>query len=303
MSIPVSVVIPTFNKLSRLRLTLESYALQNFNGFEVVVCDDGSTDGTAEFLSSVDLPYALKVVRGAHHGAGAARNRAVTASDGDILIFNDDDMVPAPGFIDAHVAACTSADVLGRGARWSVPIDEVNQFLNVEFNRDLYARLWQSARLTSAEDWAIDSLARDLKYPYRFLQACTSNLAVRRRSFDTVGGFNEAFGTGWGAEDTEFGYRAQELGIGIHLAEAALNIHLEHSTDSGKKFEKGLQNFRRFLALYPDRREVRALLSYVEHAVASGNAKDLFDEQSFVDRPPPSIQQPKAKAKDHESIR
>jgi GT2 family glycosyltransferase len=278
MSALASIIIPTFNKRSRLRFTLGAYRFQDTDEFEIVICDDGSTDGTADLLATIDTPYALRVVTGEHRGAAAARNRAVAAASGSILIFNDDDMVPAPGFVRAHIAACEQADVLARGTRWSVPIDLVAAFLDLEVTEAACEALWRTARLTSAEAWTLRSLVADEAYPYRFLQACTSNLAVRRESFDSIGGFNESFGTGWGAEDTEFGYRAQDRGYSIALVAEAVNLHLEHSLDSGKKFENGLDNFRKFRELYPQRRDVRALLFYVEHAVAFGNVVDLFDE-------------------------
>jgi glycosyltransferase involved in cell wall biosynthesis len=284
MNVRASIIIPTYNKLSRLRLTLSAFEFQTFTDFEVVVCDDGSTDDTLGVLSRMRTSFPLRVVSGPHRGAGVARNRAVEGASGDVLIFNDDDMVPVPDFVAAHVKACEEADVLSRGPRWSMPIAQVPSFLEGDLNPARYVEVWQTARLTVAEHWTFYSLMETPMHPYRFLQACTSNLGVRKESFVRIGAFNETFGTGWGAEDTEFGYRAQLNNIDIRLEEAAMNLHLEHSIDSGKKFEVGLRNYRKFLSLYPNNRDVRALYAYVEHAITAGNARELFDEQTFVDR-------------------
>lgn len=291
MSVSASVIVPTHNKLERLVLMLECFTQQSSADFEIVVCDDGSTDGTAEALDALRdrLPYRLVTVHGPRGGAGAARNRAAAAAQGDILIFNDDDMVPAPDYVARHVELCDAEDVLSRGERWAVPVATVPSFFGRQPDDALFGEIWDAARMTVAEVWTITSLEDDPVHPYRFLQTCTSNLAVRRSSFARIGGFDESFGTIWGAEDTEFGYRAQSTGVGIRLNSEAKNLHLEHSTDSGAKFRTGLPNFRKLIDLHPQSKGLRVLVSYVELAIERGHAGDLFNEQTFVDRFPPFV--------------
>lgn len=285
-----SVIVPTHDKRDRLLVMLACFAYQEDVDFEVVVCDDGSTDGTGDALRAIapSLPFPLIVTAGPRAGAAAARNRAVAAATGDVLVFNDDDMVPAYGFLAHHIAACKADDVLSRGERWAVPVHAVPAFLAREVDRSLYASLWAAARMTVAEGWTLDALSAQPEHGFRYLQTCTSNLAMRRASFAAVGGFEESFGTRWGAEDTELGYRAQLVGISLRLTAAAKNLHLEHSMDSGEKFARGLHNFRRLTELHPESKGLRALVSYVEMAVERGHAGELFDEQSFVDRVPPA---------------
>lgn len=291
MTCDASVIVPTHNKRDRLVLMLETFALQKAADFEVVVCDDGSTDGTAEALEELRdrLPYRLVTVHGVHGGAGAARNRAAAAARGGILIFNDDDMVPAPGYVARHVARCATEDVLSRGERWAVPVETVPEFFGRSVDHDLMDRLWATARMTTGEDWTITALQKSPAHHYRFLQTCTSNLAVRRDSFVRIGGFEECFGTRWGAEDTEFGYRAQRAGVDIDLNIGAKNLHLEHSTNSEEKFRSGLPNFRKLIELHPNSTGLRALVSYVELAVERGHAGELFDEQTFTDQVSPAF--------------
>ncbi|MEA5453703.1 glycosyltransferase [Sinomonas sp. JGH33] len=291
MNPEASVIVPTFNKHERLAFTLESFAHQQDCDFEVVVCDDGSNDQTAGILERLrdEMPYPLVTVSGSHGGAGAARNCAAAAARGDVLVFNDDDMVPAPGYLSRHVEACSADDVLSRGERWAVPIEVVPLFLGHAVDAMQYIEVWRRARMTVAEKWALDALTMRPAHHYRFLQTCTSNLAVRRASFDRIGGFDESFGTRWGAEDTEFGYRAQLAGVGIRLTQSAKNLHLEHSTDSGAKFSQGLDNFRRLGEIHHDSKGISTLVRYVELAVERGHAAELFDEQAFVDWDSPEI--------------
>jgi glycosyltransferase involved in cell wall biosynthesis len=85
----VSVVIPVFNGERFLRAAIDSVLTQGYRPIEVVVVNDGSTDGTAAILSSYGP--AVRVVQQDNAGLGAARNAGVSASLGDLLAFLDAD--------------------------------------------------------------------------------------------------------------------------------------------------------------------------------------------------------------------
>ena len=84
-----SVVIPAYDRLAFLPRTLESVWAQTFADFEVVVVDDGSTDGTLAYLQS--LGGRVSVFRQSNQGAGAARNLGVQRARGDYVAFLDSD--------------------------------------------------------------------------------------------------------------------------------------------------------------------------------------------------------------------
>jgi hypothetical protein len=84
-----SVVIPTYNRLPLLLSALASVRAQRFRDFEIVVVDDGSTDGTAEALRTAGMT--LSLLRQDNRGPGAARNRGAREARGDYLAFLDSD--------------------------------------------------------------------------------------------------------------------------------------------------------------------------------------------------------------------
>lgn len=89
----ISVVIPTYNEKEVLEKCIESLGAQTYRDFEIIVVDDGSTDGTIEILKNLKktLP-GFKFQQSSHFGAGAARNLGAKLSRGDILVFVDADM-------------------------------------------------------------------------------------------------------------------------------------------------------------------------------------------------------------------
>ena len=79
----ISVVIPTYNRLARLRQVLDALTYQTFpaDAFEVVVVSDGASDGTNEFLTSLTMPCALKTIVQDNQGVAAARNRGLAEAE------------------------------------------------------------------------------------------------------------------------------------------------------------------------------------------------------------------------------
>jgi len=115
----VSVVMPTRDRRHMLARALASVQAQTFRDFEVVVVDDGSTDGTAFWLRANYSGVSLVEI-GQPSGAAAARNRGVDRSGGEIVAFLDDDDVWRPSYLETQVARlnthpeaelCTAAHV------------------------------------------------------------------------------------------------------------------------------------------------------------------------------------------------
>lgn len=97
----VSVCIPAYNASRTLAATLDSLARQSYRPLEVIVADDGSTDGTADAARRAGV----RVVQGHHRGASAARNAAAQAARGQLLFFSDADCRYVPEAMATLVAA------------------------------------------------------------------------------------------------------------------------------------------------------------------------------------------------------
>jgi glycosyltransferase involved in cell wall biosynthesis len=120
----VSIVLPTYKRADTLLRAVASVRAQTFQDWELVVIDDGSTDGTSALLEGVDPR--LRLVRQENQGVAAARNRGLREARGDLLAFldSDDEWTPhhlelAVAFFDAHpgehLYSCELWEDFGRG--------------------------------------------------------------------------------------------------------------------------------------------------------------------------------------------
>jgi len=103
----VSVVIPTYQRCASLKRALEALTAQTMRptDFEVVVSVDGSTDGTRDMLAEFEAPYRVVTHWQPNRGRAAACNAGIHQARGALIVLLDDDMQPAPEFLQAHASA------------------------------------------------------------------------------------------------------------------------------------------------------------------------------------------------------
>ena len=107
LGLRVSVVVPTHNRKEKLLACLDALARQSVlpQEFEVVVVDDGSTDGTREALEVRRCPFALRYFSQEAAGPGAARNLGIERAAGELVLFIGDDILADERLIEEHLLA------------------------------------------------------------------------------------------------------------------------------------------------------------------------------------------------------
>ncbi len=104
----VSVVIPTWNRADVVADCVEAVLAQDYptERYELIVVDDGSTDGAAALLDPIaeSRPDRFRLVRQDHRGLNAGRNNGIEHARGELIAYLDDDALPPPGWLRALVA-------------------------------------------------------------------------------------------------------------------------------------------------------------------------------------------------------
>lgn len=197
----ISVIVPTHNRRERLERKLRGLEAQT-GEFEVVVVADGCTDDTVAFLADYRPVYPLKVLYTDGKGPAFARNRGTEAAEGEILLFSDDDVLPGPGWIQAHQDAHSEAKTVAVG-RLVLPPELRN------------------------------SGATDLPGPRVFWWNVTgNNTSLPKSLFDEIGGYDEAF-SAYGGEDPDLGYRLVRAGGRLKFLAAAEGVHEAYEHQKG----------------------------------------------------------------------
>jgi len=216
--VEASIIIPTHNRCEVLLQTLGALAATDYSDgqWEVVVVDDGSTDGTNErvvaWAQATTLP--LSLVGQEKRGPAAARNAGARAARGDALIFIDNDMLVQPDFVRRHVASLRS-----NPGTWTVGrVVHPPELRRTPFGRyrdDLHEAFYR---------------AHPPDTPSETQGITTQNLSLPASDFHRLGGFDETI-TIASCEDMLLGIAARASGIRTLYHPAIVGVHNDWAVD------------------------------------------------------------------------
>jgi glycosyltransferase involved in cell wall biosynthesis len=226
-----SVVIPCYNNARVLSLALKALLRQTvpLHDYEIIVVDDGSTDGTRDLLVSIAEKGYVHYIRQENQGAAAARNRGASEAKAEILVFLDSDVIADQNLLAAHLR--------GHGA--------YRQALLVGRTRSLAAHDLDSFYRTMGDEIFAWDLG-DEETPIAFQQVLSRNLSIRRQAFLESGGFDESFPRS-GFEDIEFAYRVLDQNLEIVYIPDASGVH--HHTGTLAEVGQQMYNYQGSAAL------------------------------------------------------
>lgn len=170
MKSKLSICVPTFNRKDYLKQTLNSIYAQTYKGYEVIVVDDGSTDGTEEMIKTAD--YAVRYYWQENRGEAVSRNRLIELARGRFITFLDSDDLLMPDAIERmmNVMEAESGEVVVYG-----PYLRIDEYGNIcgRCKRKLY-----SGHVTRY-------LFQDI-----FIHSCGSMFS--KKALEEAGGFEES---------------------------------------------------------------------------------------------------------------
>lgn len=208
-----SVIVPARNAAQTLQRQLDALADQTASvDWELIVADNGSTDGTRAVADSFVARLGLTIVDASGaRGAAGTRNAGARHAQGDVLLFTDADDVVSPDWVAAH------ADAGHEHATGPTPAMEG----------------------AGTPAWGSDEFSRTPPTLLQFLPyAPGTNLAVSRGRFESLGGFDELMAAG---EDVDLSWRAQLGGVSLGFVDGAVV-----AVDRGRAATGQLHRYRRY---------------------------------------------------------
>jgi lipopolysaccharide/colanic/teichoic acid biosynthesis glycosyltransferase len=199
-----SVIVPAYQATATIGLCLDALNAQTVarDLYEVIVVDDGSTDGTGEIARRAGA----QVIVQPNSGAAAARNRGAAVARGDLLLFTDADCAPVPGWIARLVAPFVDEHVAGaKGTYLTDQRAVIARFTQLEY-QDRYDRMADAESINFVD---------------------TYSAAYRREIFLANAGFDPSLRYD---EDQEFSFRLTEKGYRLVFAPAAQVYHRHNAT-------------------------------------------------------------------------
>ena len=203
----VSVVIPTYNRRPILEKCLLALEQQQTSGtpverYEVVVVDDGSTDGTPTWLrQNTDRFAHVRLIEQVHGGPAEGRNRGVEHARGDVIVFIDSDLVVTPVFLAKHAEALQLT--------WSRTGDRLCFTYGAVINTANFEEPTKERHKL-----------RDLSWAY----FATGNVAIDRSVLQRSGLFDTGFRL-YGWEDLELGERLRRMKVRLIKCPDAVGYH------------------------------------------------------------------------------
>ncbi len=292
--IDFSVIVPTYNRRETLAACLGALAHQSFSSrrYEVIVIDDGSTDGTEERCRNYRARFEFRYFRQANAGAGAARRFGVQKARGKFLLLFNDDTIADRALLAQHWRA--HRDSLG------VKIAVLGDFRYPEAARNRALTYF-----LSTEPFLFPQVTLAPGDHSKNAYFIASNLSVRRDAVLAVGSFDPLFRI---AEDTELGVRLRQMGFQVRYVPEARAIHDHASFTIGDLVRRAEQyGGMQFLLLrkhphllgdgtgpfgHLDREAIEKLRAYaarqekeVQEATASLQKFDTLDFAPFFSKP------------------
>jgi glycosyltransferase involved in cell wall biosynthesis len=222
----LTVVLSSYNQRNTLPLVLESYKHQTALPQEVIINDDGSTDGTLEYLDSLtDLPFDLRYVTREHswYRLASGNNSAAKYARGERILFTNGDQLHCPTSFEAHCSLPTVR--VGGGVFKGIHVAHSSK-VSLEMVAD-----WEKLKAIQEQ---FPSHKNNLPHiettdpNHNPIGVWGGNFSVPSKVFREIGGYDEGYDVGWGGEENDLVRRCVKAGCRVEWVRGSEIFHLDH---------------------------------------------------------------------------
>lgn len=251
INLDLSVVIPTYNRKDVLKRCLESLFNQTYpqNKYEIIVVDDGSTDGTGDLVKELIKESAcqLRYFKQENKGPAAARNVGIKNANGELILFTGDDCIADSHLLEEHM-------------KYHNTYKDVAVLGYTTWHPDLKITPFMEYIVTSGIQFGYPLIKDKNNVPFNFFY--TSNISIKKELLIHADLFDEDFKyAAW--EDVELGYRLNQRGIKIVYNKEAITYH-NHPTTVSKFCERQKKTGMSAVVFYKKHPEMKKWLKVSE---------------------------------------
>ncbi|MFK4785486.1 glycosyltransferase [Fusobacterium sp. MFO224] len=241
----VSVIIPVYNRLEHLRAGFLCLLRQTVVPYELIITDDGSSEKIEDYIGDLISKAKFKIKHIYQQDKGfrktRALNNAVKNSEGELLIFCDQDLIFPKDYVERMMKESKKGQFL-LGRAQNTTFKEKEEILKELEKQGTYKNIIKLVNKRYIEDmknqYRIDKKRRILKRFYlskRGIRLAGMSYSIFKEDYLKVNGYDEKY-QGWGYEDDDFGNRLIMLKIlGKEFRTKLIQLHLYHKVDSSKK--------------------------------------------------------------------
>ncbi len=216
----VSIIITNWNGKSWLKGCFDALRTQTFQDFEIILVDDGSSDGSAGWVAE-HYPEVHLIEQYEHLGFAGANNLGIRAASGENIVTLNNDTNPEPDWLQEMVNGLSSPDI-GMVAAQTLIWDDPKLIDSAGIEVDWAGLGWN-------REWR--QPVADAETPEEVFGPCAAAALYRRKMLDEIGLFDESFYTYY--EDVDLAWRARRAGWRCRYMPSARVLH-HHSATGGQ---------------------------------------------------------------------
>ncbi|REG90508.1 glycosyltransferase family 2 protein [Algoriphagus antarcticus] len=206
-----SVIIPVYNRPEELRELAQSLTQQTFSDFEIVVIEDGSTNGSSGVIAHFSDLFQIQYLVQPNTGQGFARNEGMKIAKGEFFVILDSDVILPSDYLQKLSNAIESRRLDAFGGPDASDAD--------------FSALQKAMDFAMTSFWTTGGIRGKMKDPSKY-QARGFNMGISRKVFEATGGFVDPNQ----GEDIEWSIRIKKSGFRLELVQEAFVYHKRKNT-------------------------------------------------------------------------
>jgi glycosyltransferase involved in cell wall biosynthesis len=230
--VKLSVVVATYNRRALLSRVVAEMAKQTLprEQWELMVVDDGSTDGTESVGAELAKGQGVRYIRQGNRGASAARNRGIREATGDVVVFTDDDCLVPPEWLERLAEGyARHPEVVGVGGGIVPEPAALRASAVARYELQISTGVYGAGE-------------REVLGAFECPAGGTNNMSYRREVLESVGGFDEGFPPRVWGEDADLKWRITQRGgrllylpvFVVHVRSYSVRSFVRQSVERGR---------------------------------------------------------------------